>query len=119
VDDVSAGHASLSYLRDLPVGRLTIDRSVVAGLGREPDDGALAGAIVGLAHALGLVVVGKGVETREQARILHALGCDPGQGHRTGRPGTAAELVERLLSDPTRCTHAGSGSRSAARPGGA
>lgn len=50
-----------------------------------------------MAHALGLAVVAEGVETPEQRRLLHDLGCDYGQGYLWSRPLPAADF-ERLLA---------------------
>ena len=59
---------------------LKIDRSFVDGLGDDPDDTAIAGAIMSLGRTLGLRVVAEGVETRRQLDELRRLGCDRGPG---------------------------------------
>ena len=81
VDDFGTGYSSLSYLRRFPVDVVKVDRSFVAGLGVDPAADAIVAAVVNLAHALGLTVVGEGVETEEQLVALRALGCDRAQGH--------------------------------------
>ena len=58
-------------------------------------------AVIDLAHAHDLVVIGEGVETREQLAALRRMGCDRAQGYLMGRPMPAAELDDLLLSDPT------------------
>ena len=62
-------------------GRANIDRSLVAGLGRDPAATALVTGVIGLAHALGRRTVAEGVETGVQHDTLVALGCDHAQGH--------------------------------------
>jgi predicted signal transduction protein with EAL and GGDEF domain len=83
IDDFGAGLCSLAALCQLPVDRLKIDRSVVAGA---PGTAPLLGGIVSLARALRLEVVAVGVETQAQRELLAELGCDAVQGFLVGRP---------------------------------
>jgi diguanylate cyclase (GGDEF)-like protein len=80
IDDFGVGYSYLSHLRDYPIDRVKIDRSFIAGLGAAGDDGTIVEAVVRLAHELGLEVVAEGVETRAQATLLAAMGCDVAQG---------------------------------------
>jgi EAL domain-containing protein (putative c-di-GMP-specific phosphodiesterase class I) len=96
VDDFGTGYSSLAYLRRFPVDRLKIDRSFVAGLGVEEQDAAIVGAVVDLAHALGLEAVGEGVEVPAQLGALRSLGCDLAQGYLFGGPVSADALTRRL-----------------------
>ncbi len=86
LDDFGTGFASLSYLRNLPVDMVKIDRSFVAGLPDSAEDAAIVTAVLGLAGALGLRVVAEGVETREQLHFLQTAGCRLGQGYLFSRP---------------------------------
>jgi diguanylate cyclase (GGDEF)-like protein/PAS domain S-box-containing protein len=95
VDDFGTGYSSLTYLKRFPVEAIKIDRSFVSGLGHNDDDSAIVDAVVRLGSALNLTVVAEGVETKEQARALQALGCDRGQGYLFGRP-VAATAVSRI-----------------------
>jgi EAL domain-containing protein (putative c-di-GMP-specific phosphodiesterase class I) len=71
-------------LRQLPVGKLKIDRTLVAAVHR--DGKPIVAGIVGLAHALDLKVTAVGVESEAQREALKACGCDYLQGYLTGKP---------------------------------
>lgn len=98
IDDFGKGYSSLSYLKRLPMDLLKIDRSFVAGFGQDPRDTTIAQSIVSLAHALGLQVIGEGVENAEQLERLRSMGCDLAQGYHIARP-LPAEEVDSLLAD--------------------
>jgi EAL domain-containing protein (putative c-di-GMP-specific phosphodiesterase class I) len=106
IDDFGMGYSSLSYLSNLPATVLKIDRSFVAPLARQnatdehDHDTALVGAIIGMAHALGLEVVAEGVETELQLVELRRLGCDYSQGYHLARPAPPDE-IEALLRPRT------------------
>ena len=81
LDDLGTGYATLSLLRRLPVGKVKIDRSFVAGLGQAGDGIEDLRAIVEMGQGLGLTVLAEGVERAEQYDTLRALGCDSYQGY--------------------------------------
>ncbi len=86
IDDFGTGYSSLSYLRRFPVDKVKIDRSFVAEVPGNRDQGAIVSAIIALAHALQIRVVAEGVETDAQRAFLKSCGCDFIQGYLVGRP---------------------------------
>ncbi len=86
IDDFGTGFSSLSYLSNLPLDTLKIDRSFVHDMTIGPQGRLLISTIIKLAHSLKLKVVAEGVETEKQSAILQALGCDESQGHLFGSP---------------------------------
>jgi diguanylate cyclase (GGDEF)-like protein/PAS domain S-box-containing protein len=103
IDDFGSGHASLGYLRKLPIDVLKIDRSFIGQMSRTPGDAAIVRAAIELGHNLGLEVVAEGVETQQERHALESLGCDTLQGFHFARPGPAAELdaVPQRLPAPS------------------
>jgi diguanylate cyclase (GGDEF)-like protein len=94
LDDFGTGYSSLSYLKRFPVDTIKMDKSFVRDVASDAQSGAIATAIVTLAHSLGMDVVAEGVETREQLESLAARGCDTVQGFLFSRPVPHAEIPE-------------------------
>jgi diguanylate cyclase (GGDEF)-like protein len=96
IDDFGTGHSSLSYLKRFKVNTLKIDKSFVREVPHDPDNCAIATAVVALARSMKLSVVCEGVETLEQVDFMRTLGCDAIQGFLLGRPMDAAALSDWL-----------------------
>ena len=86
LDDFGTGYSSLTYLRQLPVTKVKIDRSFVRDMLTNPDDHVLVKGIVGMSKTLGRLVVAEGLETMEHGIPLIRHGCDWGQGYGIARP---------------------------------
>jgi PAS domain S-box-containing protein len=86
IDDFGTGYGSLTYLRQLPVRFLKIDRSFVLGLTENREDQAMVRSIVAIAKEFGLRTVAEGVEDDRTLEMLRGYGVDHVQGYLTGRP---------------------------------
>lgn len=92
LDDFGVGFSSLSYIRDIAVDRIKIDRSFVVSSGTSKGD-ALLEAIIKLARSNNIDVTAEGVESQEQFEFLRRLGCHEAQGYYLSSPLSVAELL--------------------------
>ncbi len=92
VDDFGTGYSSLQTLGRLPLDRLKLDRSFVAGLPDDAAAAAIAAAVIQMGQGLKLQVLAEGVETHEQQTWLLRQGCSAQQGLVHGEPMPAAEF---------------------------
>src|SRR5688572_7437783 len=97
IDDFGIGYSSLSYLKRFPVDKLKIDRSFIADLPQDKEQGAIVSAIVALGRALRLDVVAEGVETEEQRAFLQKCRCHYLQGYLIGHPLDAEAAAQPYL----------------------
>ena len=97
LDDLGAGHSSLSYLKELRPDIVKLDRDLVIGLAEDPARQRLLGALIDYAHELDIRVVAEGIETEDDLAATRALGADLGQGWYLGRPAAEPTIVERSL----------------------
>lgn len=86
VDDFGTGYSSLTYLTELPIDTLKIDRSFIRDIAENQSNRAVTHAIISLAHNLNLKVVAEGVETDEQLDRMKERECDAIQGYLFSRP---------------------------------
>lgn len=96
IDDFGLGHSSMSHLQQLSIDALNIDRSFVMRIAGREQDGAMARAIIALAHSMDFKVTAEGVETQNHVEFLKRHHCDELQGHHFSPP-IPAEQVPALL----------------------
>ena len=94
LDDFGTGHSSLSYLKRFPIDTLKVDKSFVKDIDKNDQDRNITATIVRLAKYLDINVVAEGVETEEQAYMLHIMGCHFQQGYYYCKPLKAEQISE-------------------------
>lgn len=100
IDNFGTGYASLSYLKNLPVDGLKIDRTFIRGLPDDRGNAAIVQAVTTLAGKLGLQAMAEGVETAAELKALRNLNCDRMQGAYISEPLPLAQLKDFLESLP-------------------
>jgi len=102
IDDFGTGHASLSYLKQMPVEEIKLDRSFISDMRTDRNDYTIVRSTIDLAHDLGLRVIAEGVEDQATWDMLVELGCDLAQGYHMSRPLPGADLQQWLAADASR-----------------
>ncbi|MDQ1685972.1 MAG: hypothetical protein QOC82_2709 [Frankiaceae bacterium] len=100
LDDFGTGYSSLTYLRQLPVTTIKVDRAFVQHMTSRSDDLAITASIIDLGHAVDLRTIAEGVETAEQLSLLHRLGCHAGQGFLWSPALPCDELIALIRRSP-------------------
>ncbi len=99
IDDFGTGYSSLARLRELPIHTVKIDQRFVADILEAPREARIIGAIIAMAHNLGIRVVAEGVEHPAQLEYLLARGCDGVQGNLLSAPVPPDQVPELLARD--------------------
>ncbi len=100
IDDFGTGYSSLSYLKQFPVDKLKIDRSFISEMASNPNDAAIAKAIINLGHSLNIQVLAEGIENEFQRDFVQSHGCDFAQGYFYKAPDLPDKIYEYLISLP-------------------
>jgi EAL domain-containing protein (putative c-di-GMP-specific phosphodiesterase class I) len=108
IDDFGTGYSNLARLKDLPIDRLKIDRSLVRDVATSADARTIIQAIVSLANGLGYECVAEGVESEIQADILGVIGCETLQGYWIAKPLPQREFERWVTSRADGWTETGS-----------
>lgn len=101
IDDFGTGYSCLASLKQLPFDSLKIDKVFVDDMLTNDHTSLLLGTIIGLANALHYKIVAEGVENKEQALVMHGLGCHIIQGYLFGRPVASDKIPELIDFDFT------------------
>lgn len=96
VDDFGTGHSSLTYLKQLPVSEIKIDKSFIMNMSATSNDAVIVRSTIDLGRNLGMQVVAEGVESERIWNQLSLLGCDLAQGHYVSRALSARDMTEWL-----------------------
>jgi diguanylate cyclase (GGDEF)-like protein/PAS domain S-box-containing protein len=96
IDDFGTGFSSLSYLKNLPVGKIKIDKSFVLAMTKESDNAMIVRSTIMMAHNLRLLVVAEGVEDIATWETLESWGCDVAQGYLMSRPQPPKDFIKWL-----------------------
>ncbi|TPG21637.1 EAL domain-containing protein [Sphingomonas koreensis] len=102
IDDFGTGYSNLARLRDLPVDRVKLDRSLIEHVADRAEARTIAHAVIGLVHGLGCEAVAEGIETEAQANVLRVIGCDVMQGYAIAPPMDEAALIAWAREDDRR-----------------
>lgn len=94
IDDFGTGHASLLYIKHLPIHEIKIDRSFVTNLVSSKQDQAIVKSTIALAHGLDCIVVAEGVEDQATRDLLTELGCDILQGYLISKPMPESDFLK-------------------------
>ena len=96
IDDFGTGYSSFSYLRELPLDELKIDRSFIKGMSESDKSRAIVATIIFLARSLKLSTVAEGIEKKEELAYLRGLGCQQYQGFYFSPPVPSDEIVKLI-----------------------
>lgn len=92
IDDFGTGYSSLTYLRDLPIDKIKIDRSFIQHMEENDADVTIVKTMINLCQGLGKRVLAEGVETERQLEFLKSVGCDAIQGYYVAKPLSVQQL---------------------------
>ncbi|OHT19208.1 putative bifunctional diguanylate cyclase/phosphodiesterase [Edaphosphingomonas haloaromaticamans] len=96
IDDFGTGYSNLARLKDMPIDRVKLDRTLIRDIADSADARTLVHSVVALVHGLGFQAVAEGVENQGQMDVLRAIGCDAVQGYAVARPMDEAAFLAWL-----------------------
>lgn len=99
LDDFGKGYSSLSYLKDLPIDKVKIDKLFVDEICVNNVNRTIMKAIIDMSKALNLKVLAEGVETVDQLNLLGELECQSYQGYLYSKPVPIENLEKMIYED--------------------
>jgi len=99
IDDFGTGYSNLARLKDMPLDRVKLDRSLVADIVGSQEARTLCHAVINLVHGLGYTAVAEGIEHIAQFDVLRVIGCDAFQGYAIATPMEEAAFCAWVRSD--------------------
>ncbi len=96
IDDFGTGYSSFSYLRQLQLNKLKIDRSFIRDVAVNLEDASITSAIISMAKSLNLRVIAEGVETEAQMEFLRSHHCEEIQGYYFSKPLSVEEVSQKV-----------------------
>ena len=105
LDDFGTGYSGLTYLQELPVDAIKIDRSYISRICVDRASAGITAAVNGLGDVLEIGILAEGVETEEQADLLRRMGVHAAQGYLFGRPAPISDYAEMRATMPQSRRH--------------
>ncbi|MGN6277947.1 MAG: putative bifunctional diguanylate cyclase/phosphodiesterase [Sphingomonas sp.] len=102
IDNFGTGYSNLARLRQLPIDRIKLDRSVIEHVATRAEARTIAHAVISLVHGLGCEAVAEGIESEAQANVLRVIGCDVLQGYAVAPPMDEPTLLTWTRGQPQR-----------------
>ncbi|MEO6775333.1 MAG: EAL domain-containing protein [Kofleriaceae bacterium] len=86
IDDLGGGHARMGTFTPLDCDFVKLDMSLVRDIDQHAMKQRLVRSVTELCREQGTKIIGEGVETEAEARVLVELGCDYLQGYLIAKP---------------------------------
>lgn len=96
MDGFGRGYSSMSFLKQLPITSLKIDKSIVSTIKGKRESASLVDFMVHIAKSMDLNVLAEGIETRKQHDYMQKINCDRLQGYFLSRPLPEKDAIGKL-----------------------
>jgi len=96
LDDFGTGYSNISYLQDIPLDVIKIDRSLISRMGEDDASKIIVRSIIQMLKELNYIVLAEGVETEATLALLKTYGCDQIQGYFFSKPLPASDIEHWL-----------------------